>query len=131
MPGMHQRFVVIEAAVRGLDKQVQVGFTDMGKLVNDGFVAITQQNRERDSKLAAAYVAMAASLGCVPAHKAATATTISPFEEEGAIPPSLTAAAQASTHRASVGPASEHRLALKHFLLHGVYDEWYGLGTLP
>ena len=64
----------------------------------------------------------------MPAKKAATATTTSPFEEEGAISPSPTAAAQASTHRASVGPASEHRLALKHFSLHGIYDEWYGLG---
>ena len=78
MPGMHQRFIVIEAAVRGLDKQVQVGFTDMGKLVNDGFVAITQQSRERDSKLAAAYVAMAASLGSLPANTCLLYTSPSP-----------------------------------------------------
>jgi hypothetical protein len=127
MPGMHQRFVVVEGAVRSLDRQVQTGFTDLGKLVNDGFVAVTNANRERDSKLAAAYVAMAASLGSVPANNFISTTKKGPVEEEEEMSPSP-AAAQACDHRTSLGPASQHRLALKHFTLHGVYDEWYGLG---
>ena len=111
----------------------------MGKLVNDGFQVVTMQNRERNSKLAAAYVAMAASLGYVPATAATTTTTTtttatttttttSPVEEEEEEEISPSPAAQASNHCASLGPASQHRLALKHFSLHGIYDEWYGLG---
>ena len=120
MPGVHQRFMVMEGHVKSLDRGMISRFDKLEIMVQDSFKALQDYNRERDDRLADHHLMMAARL----VSPGSTFTLANKSRRQAQESPT----SDDDDAESSPSPTKNHRMVLKHHSIRSLWNEWYGLG---